>query len=176
MSAKFALRPAGGCDRKAKSISHETTFPEDIRELDVLRAWLLELTEQVSRRLRQNEICGRTVQLKVRYSNFDTITRSKSLTVPTNTTDQLWSVVSELLKSGLPNRPLIVRLLGMGVSQLQPQLAVQRSLFEVEERDERSSKLDAVADQIRNRFGSTSLRRASTVQHRAEHKPQPRPE
>ncbi len=163
-------------DRKAKSISHETTFPEDIRELDVLRAWLLELTEQVSRRLRQNEICGRTVQLKVRYSNFDTITRSKSLTVPTNTTDQLWSVVSELLKSGLPNRPLIVRLLGMGVSQLQPQLAVQRSLFEVEERDERSSKLDAVADQIRNRFGSTSLRRASTVQHRAEHKPQPRPE
>lgn len=163
-------------DRSAKSISHETTFPADIRDRDVLRAWLLELTEQVSRRLRQNNIRGRTVQLKVRYSNFDTITRSKSLAEPTNVTDHLWSVVSELLMSGLPNRPLIVRLLGMGVSQLQPQDSVQRSLFEQEEDDERSSKLDAVADQIRDRFGSTSLRRASTVQHQAEHKPQPRPE
>lgn len=163
-------------DRSAKSISHETTFPADICEIDVLRAWLLELTEQVSRRLRQNSIRGRTVHLKVRYGNFDTITRSKSLTEATNITDQLWSVASELLMAGLPNRPLIVRLLGMGVSQLQTQPPVQRSLFEADEQEERSTKLDAVADQIRNRFGNTSLRRASTVQHQAEHKPQPRPE
>ena len=163
-------------DRAAKSISHETTFPTDIRDIDVLRAWLLELTEQVSRRLRNNNIRGRTVQLKVRYGNFDTITRSKSLTEPTNVTDQLWAVVSELFASGLPARPLIVRLIGMGVSNLQPTQAVQRSLFDDAETDDRGAKLDAVADQIRNRFGNTSLRRASTFQHKAEHKPRPRPE
>jgi DNA polymerase IV len=163
-------------DRAAKSISHETTFPADIRDIDVLRAWLLELTEQVSRRLRNNNIRGRTVQLKVRYGNFDTITRSKSLTEPTNVTDQLWAVVSELFASGLPARPLIVRLIGMGVSNLQPTQAVQRSLFDDAETDDRGAKLDAVADQIRNRFGNTSLRRASTFQHKAEHKPRPRPE
>ena len=68
-----------------------------------------------------------------------------------------------------------VRLLGMGVSNLQTQLPVQQSLFATEQ-DDRDSKLDQVADQIRSRFGTTSLRRATTVQHDAVHKPLPRPE
>ena len=162
-------------DREAKSISHETTFAENIADMDVLRAWLMELAEQVARRLRNHEIQGRTVHLKVRYSNFDTYTRSKSVSPATNTTNQLWSVVSQLLTSALPERPLVVRLLGMGVSNLQKQQPVQQSLF-AEEQGERDTRLDQVADSIRNRFGSASLRRASTVQHNAEHKPRPRPE
>ena len=162
-------------DREAKSISHETTFAHDIREGDVLKAWLLELTEQVAGRMRRNDVLGRTVNLKIRYSNFDTITRSKSLPQSTNATNLLWSVVSELLSSQLPDRPLVVRLLGMGVSNLQGRSPVQQSLF-AEDQDERGTKLDEVADQIRSRFGSTSLRRASTVQHDAEHKPLPRPD
>ena len=162
-------------DREAKSISHETTFAADIDDEDVLRAWLLELTEQVAQRLRTNNIQGRTVNLKVRYSNFDTITRSKSLSEPTDATNVLWSVVSELLNTQLPKRPLVVRLLGMGVSNLHAKSPVQQSLF-AEEEDDRDAKLDAVADQIRSRFGTASLCRASTVQHNAEHKPLPRPE
>ena len=162
-------------DREAKSISHETTFAQDVRDENVLRAWLMELTEQVAGRMRRNHVLGRTVNLKVRYSNFDTITRSKSLPQSTNATNLLWSVVSELLSSQLPARPLVVRLLGMGVSNLQGQSPVQQSLF-AEHQDERGTKLDEVADQIRSRFGSTSLRRASTVQHDAEHKPLPRPD
>ncbi|HQZ64212.1 MAG TPA: DNA polymerase IV [Planctomycetaceae bacterium] len=162
-------------DREAKSISHETTFAEDIRDMDVLRAWLMELTEQVARRLRSHEIQGRTVHLKVRYSNFDTYTRSKSVSPATNATNQLWSMALQLLTSELPDRPLVVRLLGMGVSNLQKQRPVQQSLF-AEEQDEKDTRLDQVADTIRNRFGSASLRRASTVQHNAEHKPRPRSE
>jgi DNA polymerase-4 len=162
-------------DREAKSLSHETTFAADIGDVDVLRAWLLDLTEQVAHRLRRNNMHGRTVNLKVRYANFDTITRSKSLSQPTNSTNILWSVVSELLNTQLPNRPLVVRLLGMGVSNLQQPKPVQQSLF-AEEQNDRDTKLDDVADQIRNRFGTNSLRRASTVQHNAEHKPHPRPE
>ncbi|APZ95823.1 DNA polymerase IV [Fuerstiella marisgermanici] len=166
-------------DRETKSISHETTFPEDVTDLDVLKAWLLELTEQVARRLRKHKLHGKTVQLKVRYSNFDTFTRSKSLAHPTDATNSLWAVASELLTKQLPDRPLVVRLLGMGVSNFHKPTAVQQSLFGDEDDDvevPRDSKLDTVADQIRSRFGSTSLRRASTVQHEAEHKPQPRPE
>jgi len=162
-------------DREAKSISHETTFPDDVTDMDVLKAWLMELTEQVARRLRHHDLQGKTVQLKVRYSNFDTFTRSKSLVQATNATNSLWGVASELLMTQLPQRPLIVRLLGVGVSNFHKATAVQKTLF-AEEGDERDTKLDAVADEIRSRFGSTSLRRASTVQHDAEHKPVPRPE
>ncbi len=162
-------------DREAKSISHETTFAEDICDMDVLRAWLMELTDQVARRLRSHAIQGRTVHLKIRYSNFDTYTRTKSVSPGTNTTNQLWSVASQLLASQLPARPLLVRLLGMGVSNLQKQRPVQQSLF-AEEQDKRDTKLDLVADKIRNRFGTTALRRASTVHHEAEYKPPPSPE
>ena len=162
-------------DREAKSISHETTFADDICDMDALRAWLMELTEQVSRRLRSHEMKGRTVHLKVRYSNFDTYTRSRSVLPATNTTSRLWSTVLNLLTSELPDRPLAVRLLGMGVSNLQTQRPVQKDLFP-EEQDRKDSKIDEVADKIRDRFGAASLRRASTVQHNAEHKPQPRPE
>jgi len=162
-------------DREAKSISHETTFAADIRDIDVLQAWLLDLTEQVAHRLRRNNMHGRTINLKVRYANFDTITRSKSLPQPTNATNTLWSVVSELLNTQLPNRPLVVRLLGVGISNLQPPNPIQQSLFS-EEQNERDTKLDNVADQIRNRFGTTLLQRASTVHHNAKDKPHLHPE
>ena len=66
-------------EREAKSISHETTFEHDIDDLEVLRAWLVDLTEQVGRRLRQHELKGRTVHLKVRFADFSLITRSQTL-------------------------------------------------------------------------------------------------
>ena len=164
-------------DREAKSISHETTFAVDVVDMDVLKAWLLELTEQVAQRLRAQKVEGRTVQLKVRYSNFDTITRSRSLTSHSDSTRRLWDVASELLATQLPDRRLVVRLLGMGVSNLRPQALVQKELFGDDEvPNERDTTLDKVADQIRSRFGTNKLRRASTVQHEAEHKPLPRPE
>lgn len=162
-------------DREAKSVSHETTFAEDISDVDVLRAWLMELTEQVAGRMRKKNVRGRTVNLKIRYGNFDTITRSKSLSPSTNATNLLWAVVSEMLIAQLPERPVVVRLLGMGVSNLQQQASVQMNLF-AEDQDERDTRLDEVADQIRSRFGTTSLRRASIVQHETKHKPLPRPE
>jgi DNA polymerase-4 len=59
-------------EREAKSISHETTFEQDIDDLDVLRAWLVDLTEQVGWRLRKNGLRGRTVHLKVRFADFST--------------------------------------------------------------------------------------------------------
>lgn len=139
-----------------------------------MRAWLLELTETVAWRLRRHKLRGRTVQLKLRYSDFHTITRSQTLAVPTNATQDIWQAASMLLAERLPARRLLVRLLGVGVSGFENPEQVQRSLFDDAEH-ERHGRLDAVADQIKDRFGAASLKRASGLMHDAEHRPAPRP-
>jgi DNA polymerase IV len=149
-------------EREAKSISHETTFEQDISDMDVLRAWLVDLTEQVAWRLRRHGLRGRTVQLKVRFADFSLITRSCTLPEPTDITDELWRAADELLCQRLPTGHLPVRLLGMGVSGLDDTGLVQGLLFDQEDR-QRQTRLDAVADQARARFGSEALRRGSSL-------------
>ena len=117
-------------DREAKSISHETTFAQDINDGEVLRSWLLELTEQVGYRLRRHALRGKVVQIKVRFADFQTITRSKTLPEPTNSTQALWETAANLLNTRLSERHLPVRLLGMGVSGIDHSQFVQRSLFD----------------------------------------------
>lgn len=151
-------------ERVAKSLSHEMTFPVDVDDPQVLLVHLLELTEQVAERLRAKRIRGKTVQIKVRYSNFDTITRARSLRQPTHSTDLLWQVASDLLKWELPHRPLDVRLIGMGISNLETAGPVQLELFDqgASTVAAQSAQLDAATDRIREKFGRTALRRGST--------------
>ncbi len=159
-------------DRQAKSISHETTFHSDVHDLEVLAAWLLELTEQVSRRLRQHHRQGRTVSIKVRYHDFYTITRSRSLPAATASTDPLWKTAVDLLRTELPARKLAVRLLGMGVSNLAVGNSDQLTLF-ADEQDQRGAQLDRATDQIRSQFGQASLRRGSALHYAAHLKRTP---
>ncbi len=157
-------------EREAKSISHETTFDTDIDDPEVLRAWLLDLTEQVAWRLRRHGLRGRAVQLKVRFADFSTITRSQTLPEPTDITDELWQVAVAMLCERLPARHLPVRLLGMGVAGLDASCVRQGFLFDEDER-ERQSGLDATGDQIRERFGSAALRRAASLPPRRKSRP-----
>jgi DNA polymerase-4 len=150
-------------DREAKSISHETTFAEDIADMDILRAWLVDLVEQVARRLRQHDLRGRTVDLKVRFADFTTISRSATLREPTHATQELLDAGLELLNSRLPPRHLPVRLLGFGVSHLDDSGKTQQHLFEQPDR-ERSQELDSVADQIAAKFGKRAIRRGAGLQ------------
>jgi DNA polymerase-4 len=161
-------------DREAKRISHETTFAADINDMEVLRAWLLELVEQVARRLRRQGLKGRTVELKVRFSDFQTISRSITLDEPTNITQELWLASVELLTTRLPSRHLAVRLLGMGVSGLDANSS-QGLLFDQGQR-QKQKQLDDVADHIQARFGRSALGRASGLAHQPRHKPRPPPE
>jgi DNA polymerase-4 len=161
-------------DREAKSISHETTFAVDLDDRDALRAWLMELTEQVGRRLRRHELRGRTVHLKLRFADFHTIARSKTLPEPTNITNEIWTSAAELLESCLANPRQRIRLLGVGLSSFDGPHHAQQSLFVDEER-EKQSQLDQAADLIRERFGSAALHRGSGLMHQAEHTPMPRP-
>ena len=149
-------------DREAKSISHETTFAADLDDRQVLRAWLLELTEQVARRLRRHQLRGGVVQVKVRFADFRTITRSRTLTQSTRSTQILWQAAAALLDVALGNRPPPVRLLGMGVAGLDGSSFTQQTLFgDVPQED---SQLDAVTDNIRETFGTAALRRGSHLQ------------
>jgi DNA polymerase-4 len=157
-------------EREAKSISHETTFEHDVADLEVLRAWLVDLTEQVGCRLRRHGLRGRTVQLKIRFADFSTITRSSTLPEPTDITQELWQTADDLLSERLPIGHLPVRLLGMGVSGLDGSGLVQRMLFAGEQR-KKQSQIDAVADEIKERFGAGALRRGSSLRGESPHAP-----
>ena len=152
-------------EREAKSISHETTFEQNIDDEEVLAAWLLDLTEQVGWRLRRHGLRGRTVHLKVRFADFSLITRSQTLPEPTNITQELWQAAEDMLRHRLPKNHLPVRLVGMGVSGFDETGLRQGLLFDEETRQKQAG-VDAVADQIRERFGTAALRRGTSLSKR----------
>jgi len=154
-------------DSQAKSISHETTFAENISDNAVIEATLLQLTEQVAWRLRRADLRGRTVQLKLRYPDFKTLTRSHTHTEATNNTDLLWQITRRLLRDNWSGKPAL-RLLGMGVSGLQGERnqPAQADLFAPARQQD--GKLDQLTDRINERFGPHTLQRGRSKQHSTE--------
>ena len=146
-------------DREAKSISHETTFAEDIHDDEVLQDWLAELVDQVARRLRGNGLQGRSIEIKVRFTDFQTITRSFTLRTASNVTSDLWEAAKLLFIQKIAGRHPPVRLLGFGVHGIGAATeARQQELFGEDDR-QRQRDLDQVADQIVAKFGKQSIRR-----------------
>lgn len=142
-------------ETEAKSISHETTFDTDIESRDTIRIWLLDLAEQVGWRLRRHGLRGRTIFIKLRYADFTTITRSKSLTTLTDVTARIKEVVQDLYRNKVPATHPPVRLLGVGISGFDSETPLQTALFE----DEKEQKLDLLMDELQQRFGRHSVRR-----------------
>ena len=144
-------------ERDAKSISHETTFDEDVADDETIRRVLLELSEAVGRRLRRNGIRGEVVRLKLRYPPFETHTRQRKLAAPTDDDLVLYRTAKLLLdEARTSGRP--VRLLGVGVSGLlegpQPR---QATLFDEPRVAEKSRNLLRAMDTIRDRFGNDAI-------------------
>ena len=152
-------------DHRAKSISHETTFAQDIRDADILKAWMLRLTEQVGARLRAHSLLARTAQIKVRFDDFHTITRARTFDQPTDSTRALWFAARDLLQSCLDSDKRPVRLIGMGASGLGAESAAQPDLFN-EVSEAHDGKIDHLVDSINDRFGSSTLRRGRTTKVR----------
>jgi DNA polymerase IV len=144
-------------EHSARSISHEKTFAEDVGDRATMRAWLLELADQVASRARRLQLRGRTIQIKVRFGDFTTITRSYTLPRATDSSREIRAAVDELFaeRLGVALRP--VRLLGAGLSGFD-EVQEQADLF-AEVDNERDQKLDTVVDQARGRFGRSALRR-----------------
>jgi DNA polymerase-4 len=164
-SGEQFLRLAHGVDERpvvseheAKSISNENTFAVDISDPALLQDWLHALTEQVAQRLRAHGLKGRTVQIKVRFADFTTVTRAHSLTGATDITAEIWRSAQTLFTQRLP-RPLPpVRLLGVGVSNFGEEQGEQQDLFAAQEKG-RQRRIDAVLDAMNARFGGTAIRR-----------------
>ncbi len=153
-------------DREAKSISTETTFAHDIGDRQVLRTLLLDLVDQLGGRLRHAGVRARTVELKMRSSDFRTSSRALSLGEATDVTEVLWQAARILLGRSLTAEMLPVRLLGIGASGLTSDTVGQRQLFDGGEL-ERQRSLDRAVDAIRASFGGAAIQRGSLVERAA---------
>lgn len=147
-----------------RSLSAERTFANDLTDEKDLARQMLSMSETVGRRLRKAGMAGKTIKIKLRWSDFTTITRQTRLAQPTDQDGEIFSAAQALFKAAWkPGRP--VRLLGVGVADLGPP-SRQLSLFDQSWQDE--SRLLSAIDDIRQRFGSDALRRAGRLRKRQE--------
>jgi DNA polymerase-4 len=147
-----------GADTAAKSISHEHTYNEDTADENQLEATLMRLSEMVGRRLREANLHARTIQLKLRYKDFTTITRAHSLASPTQLDGEIFEQVRALFRKNW-KQSRQVRLLGVQASSLEAQ-AGQIDLLEGG-RQQRWKDALAVADRLRDKFGEASVKLAA---------------
>jgi len=144
-------------DTARKSISKETTFAEDQTSLGLLQATLRGLAAEVAARARRERVAGRVVTLKVRFQGFETHSRQRRLSQPTDSERVLLAESWSLFQHGrLPQRP--VRLIGVGLAELGTPLPQQGDLFEAPAAAARERRLAAALDAVNARFGSDTLR------------------
>ncbi|MDZ8119599.1 DNA polymerase IV [Pontiella agarivorans] len=155
-----------GTGADEKSISNETTFRHDITDREQIEATYKRLIDKVAARLRKAGFYATTVHLRLRWSDFTTITRQTKIAIPANDDITLREVGMELLNEHLRHRP--VRLIGFGTSGLtesdKPR-TLQMNLFDSPDtaRHEKRNRLSRAADAIREKYGISSLRRGSDL-------------
>jgi DNA polymerase-4 len=142
-----------GDEIDAKSISHEHTFNEDTADADALEAMLARLSEMVGRRLRESRLFARTIQLKLRYSDFKTYTRAHTLDHATQLDIDVLNESRRLFRRAWTGAP--VRLLGVHAGGLQD-VEGQMNLLDGERTERWRKALEAV-DRMRDKFGESSL-------------------
>jgi len=152
-----------GADTDPKSISHEHTYGEDTADASVLEATLARLSEMVGRRLRENGLHARTLQLKLRYKDFSTITRAHTLERATQLDTEIFEEVRALFRKNW-KRGVQVRLLGVHAASFEdagPQLALLG-----EDQHQRWQQALAAADRLRDKYGESAVSLASGMRGR----------
>ncbi len=158
-------RPVGGGQRE-KSISRETTFSEDVTDFDRVRAALLDLTEDVGRRLRLAGLYAGTAQCKLRWAGFETATRQRPLVPACRDDAHLRQAALDLFARLASTRP--VRLIGFGVADLRttPTAADGQLALDLDgaaSDDPKQERVSQTVDALRARYGPRSIRRASSL-------------
>ena len=160
-------------EEEPKSISHETTFDEDIDDTEEVERTLSYLSQLVGRRLRDHGLFARTVGLKLRFAPFKTLTRDVTLDEPTNLDSVIFENVLRLVEDTWTAKQKI-RLVGVRMSNLG-RAVFQRSLIDAAQR----AKLDKVlkaADKVREKFGFDAVQLARSVDRGQGAKPRKRRE
>ena len=145
--------------RTEQSVGAETTFAQDVYDLSLVESKLLELADRCGHRLRAQEVLARTVSVKVRTSDFRTLTRSRSLISPSDSGHEIYLVARELVAS-VDLRGLPVRLVGVRGEGLERRsTAVLQLTLEdaVTGKTEQQRLADAAIDQVRSRFGRSAI-------------------
>ena len=143
-----------GEDWQAKSLSHEHTFGEDTRDVEKIESTLLRLSEMVGRRLREQDFAARTIQLKLRYSDFSTITRAHSVAVPTAVDTEIFAAIRHLFHHNYQSGRA-VRLLGVHASNFQDQ-PEQMDLLDGGLHQKWARALSA-SDRLRDKYGDSAI-------------------
>jgi DNA polymerase-4 len=146
-------------EHEVKSISQETTFARDVRDDKLLAETLRELSAEVGRRLRQANIAGTTVKIKLRWPDFTTLTRQVTLQQPTDQDEEIYRLALVLLGK-VRAKGKAVRLIGVGVSGLGVPLR-QLELWGAD--SEKSRRLQEALDTVREKFGEKSIRRGKKI-------------
>ena len=151
--------------RPTKSISSETTFNFDITSFEKLRPILLDLSEKVSRRMKEEGLAGRTVTLKLKTADFKSITRSRQLADPTQLADRIFRAGIDLLKPETDGRRF--RLIGIGLADLSdPAQADPQDLLDQDA--DRRKKAELAMDAVRAKFGKAAVERGLLHEARQE--------
>jgi len=144
-------------DSEARSIGQEQTFGQDVPDPQAIRDVMLEQTEQVAARLRRRKLMAAAVRVKIRFGDFQTITRSRALPAPTDSTQPLWVIARELFDAWAERSFQPVRLIGVTAANLTRGDG-QLDLF-ADPVTERQRRLDAALDHINGRYGNGAVRR-----------------
>jgi len=145
---------------EARSISRETTFGKDTKDRSLLKATLRYLGERVGADLRRQGKQARCVTLKLRYADFTTITRRRTLRQTTDTDQTIFDTGEKLLKKALAQEKQPVRLIGIGVSSLTE---AERQLDMLDKSAQRREQLNRAIDRIRKKYGFTAIQTGRTL-------------
>ena len=142
---------------QSKSIGHTTTLPSDIYLKEDVNRVLLNLSDQVARRLRRKQLVAGGVQITIRTPDMKTITRTHTLSAPTENTEDIYTEACKLYNEHWSwDKP--VRLLGVTLQQLtsKEESAIQLDLFNYEQQPKKESLTKAM-DLLRNKFGENAV-------------------
>lgn len=144
-----------------RSVGAERTFDSDTDDLSEISTHLMSLSDNVARKLRGAELATRTISIKVRFADFKTVTRSKTLANPTDTAQEIFQVAQSLLDAMNLQR-IRVRLVGVRAENLVPGLDVPEQL-QFGERQSGWREAERVLDKVTAKFGKSMLRQARLI-------------
>jgi DNA polymerase-4 len=155
-----------------KSVGHEMTFETDVTDPEIIRRELLRMSNQVAVRLRKAGMVGRTIVLKLRFADFTTITRSKTITEPTDLGRRIYEEAREIYaatsSAGTGKQDAAIRLVGVRAEQLQDATTAQLGLWD---ESEGWREAEDVMDAASARFGRGSVTPARLLGGRATERP-----
>jgi DNA polymerase-4 len=153
--------------REVKSISREVTFAIDELDSKLLSRTLRELADDVGRSLRKEGLVGSTIKLKLRWSDFTTLSRQVTLPQPTDLDETIYKTAVELFqKAWQPRQP--VRLIGVGVSgfgKIVQQLSLWESSSAAQTQQKKKQQLQRAVDVLHEKYGDQILKRGTDEKH-----------